>query len=354
MKKLKRIAISFLAVCMLFISSINHVSAANGSAGSTVTVKFSFSKIGSLDGNISYDDPNSIISSIKISKASFSNASVQKSDTSVYINSIDGEAISGSITVSVTLKASAQVGQTATIRFTGGATNLSTGDYASVSKSDTVKVIEKTSGGGGGSSNEPTVTINTADIKVQIANAEKLDKKNYSADSWNALQAALKTAQSSLTSNSQANVDKACADLKAAIANLVLMDYSRLQEALQEAEALIDSEDVEKWRDLVAAMIKNKELLKSNDQVQVEKAADEIYDILDQIRAMLALTENDVVIKDGDIFCNVGLHKVWPILFFISLAGNAALVYMLVSKTKRRFNDNTPVVDYDINDDDRY
>ncbi len=254
---------------------------------------------------------------------------------------------------SVNVTASQSEG-TATV--TVKAVDAYTWDEEEVTGSKSVNVtIKKSSGGSGGSNTDktPSVKLDTAAIKVQIEKAKKLDKKIYTAESWNALESALKTAEASLTSNSQDNVNKACEELKKAIANLVLMDYTRLQDAISQAEALIDKEDVEKWRDLVAAMVKNKELLKSNDQLAVEKAADEIYDIIDELMALLALTENDVIIKDGDIFCNVGLHKVWPILFFISLAGNAVLIYMLVSKNKRRFNDNIPVVDYDINDDDK-
>ena len=52
-------------------------------------------------------------------------------------------------------------------------------------------------------------------------------------------------------------------------------------------------------------------------------------------------------------FCNIPSHHTWPVLFAISLALNVmlviALVYVIV--VKRNTVDNTPLVNYDIDDD---
>ena len=48
------------------------------------------------------------------------------------------------------------------------------------------------------------------------------------------------------------------------------------------------------------------------------------------------------------------MHRVWPILFFISLGLNAILVAvigMAAAKKKKNAKDDTPLVDYDIGDD---
>ena len=54
-------------------------------------------------------------------------------------------------------------------------------------------------------------------------------------------------------------------------------------------------------------------------------------------------------------YCNIPMHKVWPVLFFVSLAVNVALIVLIIvyiSKKKKNQKDNTPLVDYDIADDE--
>ena len=78
--------------------------------------------------------------------------------------------------------------------------------------------------------------------------------------------------------------------------------------------------------------------------VRGDQAADRLFN-LDLIEQLL----------DGSKFCNISIHKVWPILFFISLAANVVLVVVLVKKNgtkKKNQVDNTPLVDYDISDDE--
>ena len=57
-------------------------------------------------------------------------------------------------------------------------------------------------------------------LNKQIAAAEALKESDYTADSWAALAKALQAAKAALASSDQAVVDKAAADLSAAIAAL--------------------------------------------------------------------------------------------------------------------------------------
>ena len=84
-------------------------------------------------------------------------------------------------------------------------------------------------------------------------------------------------------------------------------------------------------------------MLGSDDQAQVDAAAKQINDLIEQLAG------------GNGKFCNISIHKVWPILFFISLAANVVLVVVLVKKNgtkKKNQVDNTPLVDYDISDDE--
>ena len=62
-------------------------------------------------------------------------------------------------------------------------------------------------------------------------------------------------------------------------------------------------------------------------------------------------TAPPAVPSEPDSPCTVTLHKVWPILFFISLAVNVGLILFFFVRKKRQETDNTPLVDYDISDD---
>ena len=73
--------------------------------------------------------------------------------------------------------------------------------------------------------------------------------------------------------------------------------------------------------------------------------ADEINGLIQQI------LENSA---NGE-FCNIKAHRVWPILFFVSFAVNLVLTFVIVknvNRRKRNRKDSTPLVDYDISDDE--
>ena len=63
--------------------------------------------------------------------------------------------------------------------------------------------------------------------------------------------------------------------------------------------------------------------------------------------------EVEVEVEPSDDYCNIKIHYVWPILFFISLAlnlGFIALIVVYVVRRKKNQTDDTPLVDYDIDD----
>ena len=61
-----------------------------------------------------------------------------------------------------------------------------------------------------------------------------------------------------------------------------------------------------------------------------------------------------VEVPPTDDYCNIPAHRVWPVLFFCSFALNVALVAVIaiyISRKKKNQKDDTPLVDYDIEDD---
>lgn len=211
----------------------------------------------------------------------------------------------------------------------------------------------------------PVVTskIDYTELLKQIGIAEKLKANEYTKDSWAVLKTALADAKSAKTSTSQDVVDKAAKALADAIAALVKVDYSRLQAAINDANALVNSDELAKlWKLLFTSVSNGEMLLTSNDQKAIDAAADEILELIEKLKAALVSEpvqkeeETKEVVKvvepEGD-YCNLPLHKIWPILFFVSLFGNVLLVVYIITSKKKSKKDTTPLVDYEISDDDQ-
>ena len=139
------------------------------------------------------------------------------------------------------------------------------------------------------------VAIDYSKLEEHIAEAEKLNSSNYTAGSWAALEAALKAAKEALTSRDQAVVDAAAKALDDAITALeaipgIVIDYSKLIEAIEKAEKLDGSKYTEEsWKNLTEALKAAKEARNSGSQTVVDKAAKALED------AIKALAEKPIV-----------------------------------------------------------
>lgn len=213
---------------------------------------------------------------------------------------------------------------------------------------------------------EPAVKVDYTELKEQIDIASGLEQGKYTAESWQALQDALAKANSLKYSKDQAAVDAAAKALQDAIAALKEMDYSKLVAAMDKVTKLAaDDELAELFRQLFEANAEGKQLLSSGDQAAVDAGAAKIEDLLAKIAAKLeelnkveiveVEKEVEVQVMPSDDYCNIHMHKVWPILFWISLAlnlGFIALIVVYFVRKKQNQKDNTPLVDYDISDDE--
>lgn len=205
--------------------------------------------------------------------------------------------------------------------------------------------------------------LDTAELARQLGIANGLNSRDYTAESWAALEAALKPANKALNGSDQKAVDKAAAELKAAIAALVRVDYSSLETVLAEVESYLNANpDSEAWLNLAEAVNEGRKLLASGDQSAANEAAAKISQILALVKAQeneqqtpeVIIQEVPVEVPPTDDFCNIASHRVWPVVFCISAALNVALVAVIlvyISKKKRNQHDDTPLVDYDIFDD---
>ena len=211
---------------------------------------------------------------------------------------------------------------------------------------------------------EPSETVDYTELKKQIGIAESLVQGDYTAESWAKLAYALAAAKNALYSEDQGVVDDAAEALADAIAALVKMDYSKLEAAMASGEELAANDKVGNlWFELFKAIQEGVKLIGSGDQEAVDACTAKILDLIEQLKAALAETgaEPEEIIKEvivekdpeGD-YCNITMHRIWPILFFISLALNIVFIVVIVVaviRRKKNAKDDTPLVNYDIGDD---
>ncbi len=177
--------------------------------------------------------------------------------------------------------------------------------------------------------------VDYTELNNQIAAAEKLTEGDYTASSWAAVKSALDAAKAALTSTEQSEVDAAAAALKVALSALVekYINYNELKNQIAVAEKLTEGDyDAEDWAVLTGALDAAKAALTSKDQAVVDAAA-------------LALKNAIEALGDKTV--------IWPWIVFPSIvvvAGAGVGAYFLIKK-KKKPGDDTPLVDYDISDD---
>ena len=213
----------------------------------------------------------------------------------------------------------------------------------------------------------PSVEVDYTALNAAIAAAEAKTEADYTAESWAAVKTALDAAKALTASDDQAAVTAAATALYDAIAALekpvvtppVEMDYSVLNGAIAAAEALTEADyTAETWSAVTSALNAAKALTASDDQAAVTAAAKTLYAAIAALRTPVVTVPGEpetVIVEPTDPFCNTGSHTVWPVLFGIFLALTVALaalivVYLILKKKKE--NDDTPVVDYDIEEDE--
>ena len=362
MKKISKLAAVLLALLMTLVM-IPSAHAAEGTPGETVYVSFSFDNITGINNTTGFVwSDTSIFSNISYSVST--NLTDQSYGDAIYVYGTGVGSVT--VTVAATISPSAPNGASSTVTFyyeTGDA------DFNLVPGSDSrtitvnVPVTPPPSGDGGGNSGgsttptppsgptEPEVKIDYSELNKQIGEANALSAAGYTDASWATLSDALAKANAALSSKDQNAVDQAAKDLQAAIAALVKVDYTALQQAIEKTETLLSSDNLSGLvQDLLVALESGKGLLTSGDQGAVDAAAKSLEDLL------LAIQEElDAMKIPEDDFCNVSIHQVWFVLFFVSLALNVAFVVLavlyVVRRNKKNRKDTTPLVDYDIGDD---
>ena len=207
------------------------------------------------------------------------------------------------------------------------------------------------------------IPIDFSELEMQIALANGLNKREYSKDSWNALEEAVADGLKLINAKTdQQTVSEATKAIEDAVAGLVRMNYSELEKALGVIYNIMDENSIQHdlWSKINTAAEEARTVLISGNQQSVDKATEELNALAEEFAQSGVAVEPEVVINTvevevppSDDFCNIAMHRVWPILFVLSLVLNLAMIgfiaYMIVRK--KNTEDNIPLVNYDIDDD---
>ena len=401
----KKVFSSFLVIATL-LSFMSFGVAANAAtpnsqtvkkaAGETVDIKFSLDNVYGSDGQITYSN-RGLFSALtpSITPSSYI------SESRYIISSFEPTNIE--ITLKATIKDSAKVGDKCVVTFTylRADNELGEGPEGLV-KTVTVEVKEKTSSSSkpssssskpssssskkpSSSSKKPTTSkkpatssvsvvpssskgsstkkVDLTELNKQIGIADTLNKGDYTSDSWSSFQSALDAALAALNSKNQDEVDSAASALKNAIASLVRIDSNALSDLIDKVNEAIKNDDILEAREALLDAIKAaKAAIKSGDQEAINEAYGNLTAAYDAYNAKLkelakgeiVEIEKEVEVEPKDPYCNIWLHKLWLILFIISAVINAGFIALTVRyfiQKKNKFNDDMPLVDYDISED---
>lgn len=356
MKKSKILLGVLLAVLMISLLSVTAMAATVTPGGST-SISFSVPDVCGVQVT---DVSSSGSSSLSAGSASVSGSGFIEggvgfgSSQATYYVSVDVSASSG-----------AKVGDSLTVTIYYDYTTDSI-DLHSSSYTDTITVVGGSSGGGDtpitpdqptkpDKPSEPAVKIDYSELNKWIKEKQGLDSSKYTKDTWDLVEEAYNKALNLRNSKKQDAVDAGAKALKEAIEGLKEMDYTLLEEAIAAAKKLGDSEELGSlWMKLADALKDGVGLLTSNDQQAVNDGAALINSIISQLNEELEKLREANAVYEGD-YCNISIHHVWPILFFVSLGVNVILAIVAIMLGKRRMGnkkDNTPLVDYQISDDE--
>lgn len=368
MKKFSKLIAAFLVLVLtLAFAPAAFAAGVEAEAGDEATVVFSFDNIYGIDGNFEFSN-KSIVDSV-----SYSAVSDLKGDF-LNDNMIFSDAAADDMDVYVTLKikASAKAGDTCVVTF-NYETSDQNGDMSAWKKATatvTVKAAaattpEPTPSTKPTTPTTPSTPIDYTELDRQLNIAAGLDQDDYTSDSWAAFAKAWTNGKSARSSTNQAAVDAAAKALDEAIQGLVRMDYSKLQAALDSVKGVAG--DNEKLNDLidrlVAAIKAGEAALNSNDQAAVDAAAAELEAVVAELKKALedlatvekVIEEVPVEVDPTGPFCNINWHKILLVLLIISVVLNVAfiaLIVVYVVKKKKNQKDTTPLVSYDIADDE--
>ena len=368
MKKTTKLLVPVLALVLVLTMLFAAAPRANAEIyvadpGKTVTIYLEYTDICAIDGEISISD-SSIVSQYEYD-ASQSGMTGLVEGGRFFLYSGDQTGVSGRIGVTLTIFSGAEKGSSCTVTFRYSTTapgSTTPGSTQTVTHTVTVR----TDGAAPEDPTEPTTPptnpniryADTTQLRAQLEIAKNLKYYDYTKETWAEVAAAVENGESLLNSTSQNAVDKATARLKEALAALIPVDYTALQEALKNATDMEKHEAIAKlWTRFMLALENGRQMLTSGDQEAADAAAKELNEAkaalqqgLEEMGEMVVVEKEVQVEVDPTYpFCNKMIHPLFLVLMIVSLVGNVVLILLIVlykQAKRRREKDDTPLVDY--------
>ena len=336
----------------------------------TVELTIEFFNARAIDGDIVFSDP-SIIKKVEYD-TSKSGMSGLVEDGMIFMYSDNPNGVTGKIVVRVTLASNAAKGSSCNVTFHYAVTRAGEQTPGAVqTEIHTILIPENT--------NDPipeVIVVDTSSLLSQIRYVLSLDAQQYTQDSWDAVELALEDGLNAMKSSNQTTIDNATQAIRDAVADLVLMDYDALQEAIFGTGDIQGLEELAApWTRFVAAMNAANKALTCGDQEVVDAAIVELLASRDALIAALEKAEQPVYITEiveveveklvdqvvevvPENHCNKVVHTALWVLLILSWIVSMVLtglvigyiVYRSVKKARSR-RDDTPLVDYNIEDD---
>lgn len=360
------------ALCLLFVLSLVLAFAPKASAEIVVldpekstTFTLDYTGVCAVEGQITFSNP-SIISKISYD-TSKSNMEGAVENGVIFLYSSDPAGVSGKVSITITIHSGAVRGASCDV-----IVQYATTDPGATVPGATQYLINSITVSTAGA--EPTTPpstkpvkpsgkVDTTQLRAQISVAENLTYYDYTKDTWAEVASALTNARGKLDSQSQSEVDQATARLKQALSKLRSMDYSALIAALASVSDMPQHEEFAPvWQRFVQALENARIQRTSGDQEAVDAATAELIaskQALDE--ALGILSKPGTVDKPVKVptepdytYCNNPAHTVFLIVMIASIALNLILIAIIVMYlVKKRMNnkDNTPLVEYNIDDD---
>lgn len=416
LKRIVALGLAVLLILAL-LPALPAEAAANvtGYAGKSCAVNFKIEGAVSLSGEFKVDDPDGIVDSYECAvtdRGGMKGGSVTGDVCFLYDTAAEAKPRNLTLTVTLNLKEGAAAGSTCKVVFeyqkgtdvTGATLDSAISDTSVVTVAASADAEDPTSGNTADSTTKPDysvpvsttaptkateatkataatsatkattattatnpttateVKINYDKLNNQIAIAEGLKEEDYDAEAWKVFAEVLKAAKELTQSKDQAAVDKGAKDLTEALTTLVGVDHSKLRAAIDQVAEHSQSPVLSSlWYQMIDVLDQAEQLLDSTDQAAVDAGVARLESLIDQIAKAAAASEPGTVteqvpveVEPTDDYCNIGIHKLWPILFFVSLAlnvGFAAVIIIYLIRRKKNRQDDTPLVDYDIDDD---
>lgn len=354
MKKLLSVIVAIFLIATMALPTSAATQSYTGTAGSIVNVYFTYDGLFSFDTPepLSCYDPAGIVGGVTYTIADNGGLTGTIQNNKIFLFDASNSDVGHKVVIcaTVSLKSTAPVGSKCSVQIKYNLTTDPTAvDIISGAETSEIVVVQ------GGSTTpsqpaqpskpaEPSVKIDYSKLNEQIKAADALDGELYSASSWTALEEALANARGMTSSKSQDSVDKAAEALKNAIAALVELDYTKLEEAIAAANSFLkDNITDDKLDVFVNAFNAAQATLESKEQTDIDAAADaltnalaELMDALDDFVGVSPMNP----LPDYD-YCNIRLHKIYQMIMWISILLNlvliAFIVYIFAKKRNRRY-----------------